>query len=238
MIGGVVVTLGYIGGTTALLTALPSASISGLGGLVDAFQQLSVNLHLTFLLPWVALLITLSSVGAAGAYLSATARLPFVAGIDRFLPASFGKVHPKWKTPYVSIISYALAGILFAFLGQAGTSVRGAYNVLVSMAVITYFIPYAFLFLAMIRFQFTPREPDTFRVPGGKAVAIVLASMGLLTTLVTIVLSVFPSPDEVNKPLAVVKSVGLTLILLVAGAVVYYVGVKRGAAQLPLEVAE
>ena len=36
----------------------------------------------------------------------------------------------------------ARCGIIFIFLGQAGTSVYGAYEVLVSMGIITYFIPY------------------------------------------------------------------------------------------------
>ena len=34
--------------------------------------------------------------------------------------------------------------MLFGLLSQAGTSVKGAYDMLVSMAVITYFIPYLF----------------------------------------------------------------------------------------------
>ncbi len=52
-------------------------------------------------------------------------------------------------------------------LGQAGTTVRGAYDVLVSMAIITIFIPYLILFAAMVRAQNKPAGPAVQRVPGG-----------------------------------------------------------------------
>ena len=48
----------------------------------------------------IAVLVAISNIGAASAYLSATARLPFVAGVNRYLPPVFGRVHPRWKTPW------------------------------------------------------------------------------------------------------------------------------------------
>ena len=116
-----------------------------------------------------AFLIALSNIGAAGAYLAAVARLPFVAGLDRFLPPAFGALHPRWKTPWVALLTQFVLGAVFIFLGQAGTSVKGAYDVLVSMGVITYFIPYLYLFAAMIKLQREPAGPDVIRVPGGTA---------------------------------------------------------------------
>jgi amino acid transporter len=171
--------------------------------------------------------------GAAGAYLSSTARLPFVAGIDNYLPAAFARVHPRWNTPYVAVLSYGLTGMLFAFLGQAATSVKGAYDVLVSMSVITYFIPYLFLFAAMIGVQREAAGPDVIRLPGGRRVAITVAMVGLLSTVITIGLSVIPADDEPNKALAVFKTVGMTAILIAAGALVYAIGKRRQAAMAP-----
>ena len=73
-------------------------------------------------------------------------------------------------------------GAVFVFLGQAGTSIKGAYDVLVAMGVITYFIPYLYLFAAMIKLQGEPAGPDVIRVPGGKPVARLVAAVGLMTT--------------------------------------------------------
>ncbi len=232
VVAGVLVTLGYIVGTVAMLVAMPSQRIGGLGGFMTAIAEMCRVMGLGWLTVVIAVLITVSSLGAAGAYLSSTARLPFVAGIDAYLPKVFARIHPKWNTPWVAVGIYGLAGMLFAFLGQAATSVKGAYDVLVSMSVITYFIPYLFLFAAMIRVQKEPVGPEVFRVPGGKRVAIGLAVLGLTTTLITIGLSVVPADDEPNKPLAVGKTVGMTLALLVAGVVVFVLGRRRQRREL------
>lgn len=229
---GVLITMGYILGTLAMLIAMPSEQISGLGGLMTAIAQMCQDLGVNWMVTVIALMVTVSCVGAAGAYLAACSRLPFMAGIDNYLPAAFGRIHPKWKTPYVAVLFYGLAGMLFAFLGQAATSVKGAYDVLVSMSIITYFIPYLFLFASMIAVQKQPVGQEVIRVPGGKIVAITLAMMGLITTSITICLSVLPSDDEANKTLAVIKVVGMTLVLLAAGVVNYAVG-KRRQAQIP-----
>jgi glutamate:GABA antiporter len=186
-------------------------------------------------IPLAAFLIALSNVGAAGAYLAAVARLPFVAGIDRFLPPAFGALHPRWKTPWVSLLIQAVIGALFIFLGQAGTSVKGAYDVLVAMTVIAYFIPYLYLFAAMIKLQGEPAGPAVRRVPGGKPVAKLIAMVGLITTSLTILLSLVPQSDEPNKPLAVIKVVGLSALLVMLGAWIYSAGKRRaaGCAALP-----
>jgi glutamate:GABA antiporter len=233
MVAGVIITISYIAGTVAMLVALPSSSISGLGGFMTAIDFLCRRLGVAAVIAPVALLVAISNVGAAGAFLTATARLPFVAGINHYLPPVFGRIHPRWKTPYVAIASYGLAGMLFGLLSQAGTSVKGAYELLVSMGVITYFIPYLFLFASMIRLQGRPSAPDAIRLPGGRRFAIPLACLGLFSTTVTIILSLFPAEDEHDPAMALFKLIVMTFVLLVAGVAVYRRGqcsINRAAA--------
>src|SRR5439155_1379555 len=98
---------------------------------------------------------------------------------------AFGRVHPRWRTPYVALLVQALIAAFFVFIGQAGTSVRGAYDALVSMGIIAYFIPFLFMFAAMIVLQREPAGPDVIRVPGGSTAAIALAALGFVTTAVS-----------------------------------------------------
>jgi amino acid transporter len=151
-----------------------------------------------------------------------------VAGLDYYLPPAFGWIHRRYRTPWVAIVSYGVAGAVVALLGQAGTTVRGAYDVLVAMAIICYFVPYLFLFAAMIRLQSEPAGPEVRRVPGGKPVAIALASLGLASTMLTIFLSVFPAEDEPHKVMAVVKVVGGTAVMIGAGIVLFLIGRHKG----------
>jgi amino acid transporter len=116
---------------------------------------------------------------------------------------------------------------VFILLGQAGTSVKGAYDVLVSMAITSYFIPYLFMFASMIRLQREPAGPHVIRVPGGRPAATFVGALGLAVTSGGIVLALIPAEDEPNKPLAVIKVAGLTLMLVGIGALVYIHGARR-----------
>jgi amino acid transporter len=182
---------------------------------------LARHIGLGLLIAPIAALVAISNIGAASAYLASTARLPFVAGVHRYLPAAFGRVHPRFSTPHVALMSYGAAGILFGVLSQAGASVRGAYDMLVAMGVITYFIPYLFLFASAVRMQSQPLPPASFRLPGGKRTIIVLACIGFLSTACTIVLSLFPAEGDAHPALTLFKVVIMTLVLLTAGVAIY-----------------
>jgi glutamate:GABA antiporter len=224
---GLLITVLYILGTLAMLVALPQQQIQSLQGFMQSIEAASSRLGLVWLVAPVAGLIVLGGLGQAGAWFAAGGRLPFVAGIDRYLPAAFGKLHPKYNSPYVSLMSQAGIAAIFIFLGQAGTTVKGAYDVLVSIAIISYFIPYLLMFASMIRLQGEPAGPEVIRVPGGRPVAIGLAGLGFTTTVLSIGLALIPAEDDPNKLLAVSKIAGLTLLLLVAGTLVYALGRRR-----------
>jgi glutamate:GABA antiporter len=226
-VAGVILGLGYIAGTVSMLVALPAGSISGLGGFMTAVDFLARRLGMSALVAPIALLVAVSNIGAASAYLSSTARLPFVAGVHRYLPEAFGRIHPRFRTPHVALISYGGAGILFGLLGQAGTSIHGAYDMLVSMAVITYFIPYLFLFASAIRLQRQPRPEGVFQLPGGRLMMIPLACVGLVSTACTIALSLFPAEDDAHPAATFLKVVVMTIVLLAAGVAVYRSGRRR-----------
>lgn len=229
LVGGAVITVLYIVATLSVLLAIPRDQVSGLQGIMQAVQAMTATAGIAWLAPLVAVLVTLNALGGVGGWFVATSRLPFVAGIDRFLPPAFGRLHPTWRTPYVALLVQAAIAGVFVFLGQAGTSVRGAYDALVSMGIIAYFIPFLFMFAAMIVLQREPAGPDVMRVPGGKPVAIALAAIGFAVTLLSIVLACIPPDDEPNKMLAVVKVVGASAALVLVGAVVYMLGRRRAA---------
>ncbi len=228
LVAGVLITAGYMLGTVAALIVLPHSQLNGLEGIMQAISSSAERVGWNGLGPAVALLICISNLGGVGAYLAALSRIPFVAGIDRFLPPAFGRVHPKWGTPYVSLIAQTICCGLFILMGQFGSTVHGAYQVLVSMTIITSFVPYLFMFAATIRLQREPVEAGVVRVPGGKPVAIVLATVGFVTTCAVILGSMVPDASEPNKLLAVGKILLLTALLL-GGGILLYCSRRKGA---------
>jgi glutamate:GABA antiporter len=229
LLSGALMAAAYVAATAAVLAALPRSEVSGLTGITKAILAASHKVGLPLAGPVAAILITLAGVGVTSAWLATTARLPFVGGLDRLLPPAFGKLHPRWGTPHVSILTQSALSIVFVLFSQAGTGVKGAYDVLVSMTVVTYFVPYLYLFAAMIRLQREESPPGTSRTPGGRPVAIALAALGFATTTISIVLAFLPAEGEANKPLAVLKITVASVALLGAGVWLFVSGRRRRA---------
>ena len=227
-----IVILIYLLGTVSVLVALPSSEITNMQGVMEAIASVGARLGLPGIAPITAFIVALSALGSVGAWLGATARLPFVAGIDRYLPASFGRVHPKWGTPHVALITQSVITLVVVVLSQAGSTVKSAYDLLVSMAVISYLIPYLYLFVAVIKVQREPAPPGAYRAPGGRIGAILLACLGFVSTSAAIVLALFPAEDDPNKSRSVAKLVILTFLLVGSGVLVYWMEKRQRARRL------
>jgi len=227
LLAGSTIVLCYMLGTFSVMLALPSSESSNLDGLAQAISRTASRLHLAGITGFAALFIVISNIGAVGAYLAAAARLPFVAGIDGYLPPAFGRLHPRFKTPWISVTGQGAFGILFVFLGQTGTSVGGAYQVLAAIAVAITMVPFMFLFASMIRLQREEAPPGAIRVPGGRPVAVLLGCVGFATTVLATVLSFIPPPEEANRALFFVKILGSVAGLVLLGLLLFHLGQRR-----------
>lgn len=220
----------YIAGTLSVLAALLPHNVNASAGVMQAIDQIAARFGWGVLTPMAAVLVALSCFGSTGAWLGAVARIPFVAGIDNYLPPAFGRMHPRWGSPVAALITQAGIAAVFIFLGQGGTSVRGAYDVLVSSTVVITMVPFLFLFAAALKMHAEPATPQMVHIPGGKWTIIAAALIGLGTTLVAIVFAGFPAADDPNKLLAVVKIIGLTAMMLLSGVAIYLLGRRRALA--------
>lgn len=136
----------YISATIAFLVVLSPEHISELNGFAEVGDSAGILFHAVWLSPLIAVLVLAGGLGFVGGVGTAVSRLPFAAGVDHLLPAAFGKVHPRWGTPYLSILALGLLATLLLVLYQLGDSVRVAYDELISLMVITGFLPYFYIF--------------------------------------------------------------------------------------------
>src|SRR6202034_1991067 len=105
---GALIALMYIAGTVAVLMMLPSQTVDPKSGVFQAITQGSAVLRMAAVGVVAAMLVTVGNVGGVGSTVAGVARIPFVVGIDRYLPSAFGRIHPRWKTPYISILVQAI----------------------------------------------------------------------------------------------------------------------------------
>jgi amino acid transporter len=139
-------TVFYIAGTVALVVLLRPEKISELNGLAEAGQSAGLALGAAWISPLIAVLVLASAVGQFGGTGTTVSRLPFAAGVDNLLPRAFGRLHVQWGTPHVSILTFGAVASFLLLIFQLGDSLRAAYQEMVSMMVITGFLPYLYIF--------------------------------------------------------------------------------------------
>jgi amino acid transporter len=214
----------YLLSTVAVIVAVQPEHLSALYGVMEAIRLSAEHTGLEWLIPVGALLVILDRVGGFGLWFGVGARVPFAAGIDSYLPASFARVDPRTGAPTVALLVQAAVIALFILLGQVGTTVKGAYNVLVNLMVLATMLPFLALFASAIRLAGGPAVPGEARIPGGRIIVVLMALLGLATTIGAMVLSLVPAAGEAHPLLALLKVAGTTVVLLGIGVVFYYLG--------------
>jgi amino acid transporter len=139
-------TLFYSGLTLALILLLPPAQISEMNGFAQAADSASSTLGIWWFAPFIAVMVFITGVGQFGGLGTSVSRLPFAVGVDKLLPAAFGKIHPRWHTPYVSILALGGVASLMLVAIELGDTARAAYQAMVSLMVIAGFIPFIYIF--------------------------------------------------------------------------------------------
>lgn len=245
-ISGMIIASIYILATASLLVILPSGEINMISGVVQVIAKAGEMTGMSWIAPVIALLITIGGIGGCGAWLSGTARIPYVLGIDKYLPAWLGEVHPKWGTPANAILIQGVFSTLFILM-TVNTSVKESYQMLVNATLILYFIPYIYMFLAFIavKLKRTHSGSSDLLKPeseicnedsdmsegkkGDKAFNYPwwLGLAGLLSTALAIVISLEPPKDAGDPGIYLLKLVGGSLGFILLGAVVYLRGAKQ-----------
>jgi amino acid transporter len=224
------IALIYIAGTVAVLAIQPAAGTDTRSGVFQAISSGSAFLGIAWFGVIAALLVTIGNAGGVGATVAGVARVPFVAGIDHYLPAYFGKIHPKWKTPYIAIlIQAAISGIILV-LSQYKASWQDAYQLLVDAAIILYFIPFLYMYASVIKLAYRRdrAQEQGILVPGGKVGVWIAGLLGFSVTLLSIIFAMIP-PETESKWLFETKLLGATAVTIAIGLALYWRGARTKA---------
>jgi amino acid transporter len=203
-ISSVFATLFYVGTTAALLVLMQPGQISELNGLAQAGEAAGKMLGFNWLAPVIVVLVLVTAVGQFGGLGSSVSRMPFAAGVDHLMPAAFTRIHPKWNTPHISIITLGVLASVLLVVMQFGDTMRAAYQTLVSLMVIGGFLPYLYVFGSAWK--------------AGKTWS---ASSGTGMTLLAIACSVVPTREIHNVWLFELKLAAGTLAVVASAWLIY-----------------
>jgi amino acid transporter len=216
----------YICGTSSMLWIVPRQEINIVAGSLQAITigMRDVGRAWRWVAPVAALLLTVSNVGGLGAWLSGSARVAFVVGLDRYFPPAFGRIHPRWRTPYVAILTQAPIAAVFLLLSVLGkgTTVEKAFLILIDMSLLIYFIPYIYLFITFMVHCRRNRTDQSLLVPGGATGGLIAGLCGLAITLFAMIVALIPPPGTPQIWIHEAKLGGGSLLLLLLGLFVYW----------------
>lgn len=232
---GALIALMYIAGTFAILSLVAAADLDPQSGVFHAITVGSIALRVGFLGILAAILVTVGNAGGVGSTVAGIARVPFAVGIDRYLPAAFSKIHPRWKTPYVSILVQASVSGAILLGSQINETTRGAYQFLIDAAIILYFIPFLYMFAAVIKLagrRDRNENPHAVLVPGGIAGVWISGSLGFIVVLIGIMVSLVPPGDSSDKLGFELKLVVGTVASVLLGLILYWRGSRAKQTEL------
>ena len=227
---GAMIAFMYVVGTFAILSLVPAAALDPKSGVFHAITLGSVVLKVGVLGILATLLVTVGNAGGVGSTVAGIARVPFVVGIDRYLPSAFGKIHPRWKTPYISILVQAgVSGAILLLSQIKSETVQAAYQMLIDAAIILYFIPFLYMFAGVLKLSARKdrtENPHAVLVPGGKVGLWLSGILGFVVVLIGIFVSLVPPGDAANKWSFELRLVGGTAISILLGLVLYWRGAR------------
>jgi len=210
--GGLISGALYIGSTLTLLIAVRRSDISVLQGIVQAVSHMAAQVGVGWIIAPFALVLSLSIAGIGSAWLAGSARIPFVAGLDSYLPAWLGELHPRYNTPYMALTVHGVVSFLLCLMDFAGAGVAEAFQTMLSLAVVLQLIPFLYIFLALLKISLAPADGKGYY---SKTVLLLAGASGLLTTILAIIVAFFPAQQ--------IKSVWLYELKMLAGTL-FFIG--------------
>ena len=222
----------------AIALVIPQQQINIVSGMLQAFEVFFATFHISWMMPVLALLIVLSSVGIANAWILGPSKGLLVACHDQCFSEKFG-FQNKHAIPVTILL---LQGAIFTILCAAFflmPSVSSGFWLLTDIAAILQLMFYFMLFITAIKLRYKyPNVKRAFTIPGGKIGLWIICGSGCAACLFTIFIGFLP-PTQIP-----VGNLTAYELLIVAGIVIcctipfvlYYKNAKNRNAKVDLSL--
>jgi len=155
--------------TVAVIYMLVQIVVSGTLPNPGATQRPLADSAAAMLGPGAAAAIAIGALFSIYGYLSAnmlhTPRLTFALAERGDIPAIFARIHPQFRTPYVSIALYAVFLLAFTLMGNFRWNI--------TLSAIVRLFTYGSIAIALLLLRRRNPGADAFRLPGGPVLAVV-----------------------------------------------------------------
>jgi glutamate:GABA antiporter len=220
--GGIISGVLYIATTLILLIAIGKNDISILQGIVQAVGGMAERIGIGWIGIPFALMLSVAIAGIGSAWMGGAARIPFVAGLDSYMPDWMGKIHPTYRTPYAAlIVQFVVSAVLVVI--NFGFHVQEAFQRLLSLAVVLQLVPFLYMFAALIKYGWKSDVSGRY----GRGKLMISGWCGFVTTAIGIGLVFFPAQQITSLLSYEIWMVGGTLLFVALAGFFFFVYGRR-----------
>jgi amino acid transporter len=213
-----IIALMFILGTSSVLTFVGTQPINVIGPIPQT-MRLALGAA-GWVAPLAISLLMMRAVASASLIFTGLTRLPMTAGWDNLVPRWFSRLHPQRKTPVNSILFTAALVMVLILLSMLGVREQEANQLLAASSIALYAITYVALFALPILGSRSLRSALPWWVK-------LAALAGLVSSLVSLVIAVYPIVDVINRGEYAAKIGAVVLLANVAGILIYRAGKRR-----------
>ena len=225
---GVMIFLGYILATFAILAVIPADTIDLVEGLVDTLRVLFGDSPLGVLVATVLGVFALFTFFSnATTWAIGTNRAVAESAIDGELPKVFAVEHPKNGTPVgASLLMGAVATVVLLIYGAIAGSNEDLFWSLFAASAVLFMLPYIGVVAAFYRARLVDgARHRPFRAPGGNAGALLLTLLCIFLLSASTILFMYIPGEGFDWPVVIGS---LSCILLGELAIRHTENTKRG----------
>lgn len=229
----ITIVLDALGGL-AVATTLPASTLDGnlSFGVIEAFRAIFIQ-HISPALGWVvfvvALLLALGVLAEISAWIVGPSRALLDTAHDGILPPSFKKTNKNGVSVKTVVIQAVIVTVWDAVLCgsialSGGSSSSVGYLTAIGLTVVIYLVGYVLFFLGYFTLILKKKKlARSFQLPGGTPFKAVVASVGLIMTVATLVISFFPSSSLDAQANAVYQTtLGVAFVISIAIPFIIY----------------
>ena len=213
----------YAAGTLVIGIVVPSENIDLLQSLLVAYKGLWASFGLSWMGNVMALLIMIGVIGQISALVTGPVTGLMAVAQSGYLPRKLQTVNKNGVNKPLLWIEGGLVSVLLLILIVLPT-VESAYQIMSQMATVIYLIMVLLIYGAFIRLRRTePNRKRGFKIPGGKAGAAIVCTLGISGAVLALVLSFLP-PAQIStgSPLIYVGIIAVGVAVIVALPLIVY----------------
>ena len=235
MVAGASTILLFLVVTSSLLIAIPYKEIGIIEGILQGIEHAASAIGFGWIVFPMAILMIMNAAGNTSAWLSGAARIPFVIGIDKYLPAALGTIHPRHNTPHVALIVQGIASSFVIVIAAIGSSVGDMYLFLLQTTVVLQLIPYVYMFASLIKVRTTYGNENAYFK--NKIITLAAGFIGGGMTILGIAFAFVPTETVSSVFVYEIKLIFSCVGFIIPALVFYYLNNRKAKLKDAAEVA-